>query len=165
MTEDNFNWSTFTHAIRINAGIDEVYAMLSTAHGLERWFQGTAQCTDVEGQERGPHQPMLTGDKFHWNWLAKDYTLYGQIIKSEAGKSVTFTFGPMFEVRWQVVKDGHKCRVELSQWYAKGQEENKFRYLNCAVCWVFFLTNLKSVLEHSHDLRETETADQMLVNF
>ncbi len=29
-------------------------------------------------------------------------------------------------------------------------------HLNCRSCWVFFLTNLKSVLENKYDLREQD---------
>ena len=37
--------------------------------------------------------------------------------------------------------------------------ERAWQHLNCRSCWGYFLTNLKSVLEHGTDLRDFETPE------
>lgn len=54
--------------------------------------------------------------------------------------------------------------IKLTQSNNKPSELNEFGFINCCVCWSFFLTNLKSVGESHIDLREKELMNESFIN-
>jgi uncharacterized protein YndB with AHSA1/START domain len=164
MTEKNFNNDSFFHSIYLNASLSNVYKIVATSSGLEKWFMGNAEYTDNLGKTRPAAVTAEKGDVFSWHWLEKDLSINGKVLESVNNEKFSFTFGPLFEVTITVKENDSRTQLTLSQNYSEGTEKNDFAYINCCTCWVFFLTNLKSVLEHGHDLRETLVDDESLVN-
>lgn len=164
MTEDNFNSERFHHSILLNRTTDEVFSMFGMAGGLEQWFQGEAVYTAKDNGLRKRGKPIQNRDSFYWKWLAKDFSLPGMVLDVSPGKSAEFTFGSLFNIKMSVSSQNGRTLFTIEQWYINGVQKNDFAYINCCTCWVFFLTNLKSVLEHGIDLRETGSTDEALVN-
>jgi uncharacterized protein YndB with AHSA1/START domain len=164
MTEKNFNNESFFHSIYLNPPIDDVYKIIATSGGLQKWFMGKAEYTDASGSIRPSEQTAQKGDSFSWHWLEKDLSITGKVLGASTNEKFSFTFGAIFEVTISVKENNGRTLLTLAQNYAKDAKKNDFAYINCCTCWVFFLTNLKSVLEHSHDLRETLADDESLVN-
>ena len=49
----------------------------------------------------------------------------------------------------------NQTEVQLDQTMIPATPEGQvFGHLNCRSCWIFFLTNLSSVLDHGKDLRD-----------
>lgn len=164
MTEKNFNTSSFYHSIYLNAPIDDVYRIIASSGGLQKWFMGKAEYVDASGSVRPAEETAQKDNTFSWHWLEKDLNISGEVLESVKDEKFSFTFGSTFEVTISVKEDNGRTLLTLAQNYAKGAEKNDFAHINCCVCWVFFLTNLKSVLELGNDLRETLADDESLVN-
>ncbi|MBI93180.1 MAG: hypothetical protein CME05_08200 [Gemmatimonadaceae bacterium] len=69
---------------------------------------------------------------------------------------VSLTFGSMeVEVSFESVEGGTKVVLQQS-----GIEDKVFSHMNCRSCWLYFMTDLKSVLEHGIDLRDHDHPDR-----
>ncbi len=164
MTEKNFNNESFFHSIYLNAPINEVYKLIASSGGLQKWFMGKADYTDSSGNIRPSEHTAQKDDTFSWHWLEKDLSINGKVLEASTNEKFSFTFGTTFEVTISVKEDNWRTLLTLTQNYAKDAMKNDFAHINCCTCWVFFLTNLKSVIEHGNDLRETLADDESLVN-
>lgn len=164
MTKESFNLNEFRHSIYLNAALEEVYTIAASAAGICKWFMGRAVYTEPDGRELGSSENAYEGCSFCWKWLEKDLEIDGRVLKSERNNKFSFTFGKSFEVSFILENSGGRILFTLHQKYAADAEKNDFAQINCCTCWVFFLTNLKSVIENGIDLRETAVKDDTLVN-
>ena len=164
MTEDNFNMNAFTHAVYLNAPLEKVYEYAATPSGITKWFIGKAKYYYKDSHIRLGNEQVQKGDTYLWNWLAKDLELKGIVTDAVENKVFQFTFSPLYLVTIKLFSENGKTKLTLKQEYQESAEKNDFNYINCCTCWVFFLTNLKSVIENGTDLRETEVSDEMAVN-
>lgn len=164
MTEDNFNMSEFHHSILLKAPLKEVYKYFATPAGLKKWFMGTAEYISKEGLARKPDEFICAGDNYHWKWLEKDFEVKGTVLEVTQNQSVRFSFGALFVLTISAGEQNGRTLFTLKQEYAPGAAKNDFTHINCCVCWAFFVTNIKSVIEHGFDLRETEAHEESLVN-
>lgn len=164
MTGNNFNLSEFHHSIYLHSHLSEVYHYVASADGICRWFMGKAEYIDSDGNILNAADSARKDDTFRWHWLNKDLSIKGRILEAKNNELFSFTFGTSFEVTFTLRKHNGRVLLTLHQKYAAGSGKNDFAHINCCTCWVFFLTNLKSVLEHGIDLRETLIDDESLVN-
>lgn len=164
MTEENFNMHRFTHAIYLNSPVETVYEFAATPSGVTKWFIGKAKYFYKDNNIRLGNEFAEKGDSFLWTWLNKDLELKGIVTESVKDKIFQFTFSPLYIVTIMLLSEGNKTKLTLSQEYQESADRNDLNYINCCTCWVFFLTNLKSVIENSIDLREKDVNDEMLVN-
>lgn len=164
MTEKNFNWNKFSHGIYLNAPVEKIFVFIATASGIAKWFIGKAKYYYKNSNIRLGNEFACKGDSFLWNWLNKDLELKGMITESIENKIFQFTFSPLYLVSINLHSEGNKTRLTLTHEYQDSSVRDDFNYINCCTCWVFFLTNLKSVVEYGIDLRETEVNDEMLIN-
>jgi uncharacterized protein YndB with AHSA1/START domain len=164
MTEHNFNKSEFHHSILLNIPVEKVYYYAATPEGICKWFLGEAIYKDSNGTRREPAVPAETGDTFIWKWLAKDLCIEGTILNTVKNEKFVFTFGKSFIITITLSVNDGRTMFTLQQEYTSGAVKNDFAFINCCVCWTFFLTNLKSAAEHGIDLRETLSHDESLVN-
>ncbi|NNC93982.1 MAG: SRPBCC domain-containing protein [Chitinophagales bacterium] len=162
MSPDNFNWKEFHHSVILNSSGEKVYNLISTADGLEKWFLGEVSFfrDTAELRKTAIVQPE---DKYRWEWLTKSFSSSGTVIDI-TDNSVSYTFGESFIITFRIEELNDRCKLVLHQKVNTVSEDDQFAYLNCAVCWVFFLTNIKSVIEYDIDLREKEVVDEALVN-
>ena len=164
MTEETFNMDQFTHAIYLNAPLEKVYEYAATPSGIIKWFMGKAKYFYKDKHIRLGNDLVQKGDTFLWNWLEKDLELKGIVTEAVENKTFQFTFSPLYLVTLKFYTEKGRTKLTLTQEYQESADKNDFNYINCCTCWVFFLTNLKSVIENGTDLRETEVKDEMAVN-
>lgn len=164
MTEKNFNWNKFTHAIYLNAPVEKVFDFVTTSSGICRWFIGKAKYYYKDMNIRLGDEHAQKGDSFLWTWLNKDLELKGIVTDYSRNKTFGFTFSPLYIVTIKLSSQGSKTLLTLTHEYQESAVRDDFNYINCCTCWVFFLTNLKSVVENEIDLREMNSNDEMLVN-
>lgn len=166
MTENTFNMNSFIHAIILKAPAEEVFDYIATPSGIIKWFIGKAKYYYKDSHIRLGNESAQKGDSLLWNWLNKDLELKGVVTESIENKVFSFTFSSLFLVSIELSKtDDNKTKMTLKQEYQDSATKNDFSYINCCTCWVFFMTNLKSVIEHGIDLREKDVVDEMMVNF
>ncbi|MEE8576388.1 MAG: SRPBCC domain-containing protein [candidate division Zixibacteria bacterium] len=162
-----YDWSQFTVHIYCKRSVEETFRCWATSDGLESFFVQSAELTDSHGNHRDGKAPAQLGDRYRFKWI-HDYDLSGQILLVDLGRKLKFSFSEM-EVTVTISPDGDRSLVRLHQTKipAETDSEKAANHLNCRSCWVFFLSNLKSVLEYGVDLREHDPlrSDCVAVHF
>ena len=156
--EAAYDWSRFHVGMYYRASVARVFEAWSTARGLESFFLGGARHTDGDGHERGPDECVAADDRYEWDFL-HDYRLVGRFTAVEPGRRVAFTFGSMHvDVSFARVEDA--TRVVLRQTgCALVDPARAWQHVNCRSCWIYFMTNLRSVLGQGVDLRDHEQTE------
>ncbi|WP_353778649.1 SRPBCC domain-containing protein [Winogradskyella sp. 3972H.M.0a.05] len=163
MRQEDFSKSEFSHKILLHTTIKDVYQCVATAQGLESWFLGNVKFSSQNEQLSATEVPS-SGTAYLWKWQ-KDFQIEGEIIASENDSYFEFTFGKDFTVLFSLERhESGSTILHLHQKNLNPTAENEFSFINCCVCWVFFLTNLKSVIEQNVDLRETTVLNETFVN-
>ena len=107
------------------------------------------------------------GIKYTWRWHGHndDATEYGEIIEANGKDLLEFSFGPAMKVRIQIKAEEGTNIVELEQYDIPADEKGKTSFhLGCAEGWVFYLANLKSVMEGGIDLRNKNEHIKKVIN-
>lgn len=139
------DWSQFVLRVYINTKPEKVFKAWTDDKIVSKWF---TQKTVIEPRK---------GGRLYFEWLAGDKleTKVKQILKD---KKFIFPFGnDGTEVSVTFKKDGKGTLCELKQYNMKTDPESKWSmHKGCTQGWTFFLTNLKSYLEHGIDLRSND---------
>jgi len=161
------NWSEFKLRINTSASIEKAYAALGTSAGLESWFLKKADISSggaggaggrpgTGGALRQPGDKIQKGDEyvFRWHGYPDSMTHKGKILAADGKSQVSFTFSQDLPVSVSVYKECEETIVELVELFDPAdQEASKKHYLGNMKGWIFFLINLKSVLEGGLDMR------------
>ncbi|MCP4582907.1 MAG: SRPBCC domain-containing protein [candidate division Zixibacteria bacterium] len=136
------DWSQFRLKIEIKASPTKVFKAWTDPKIISRWFTVKTEFEPVKGGRI--YFEWLGGDKFE--------TTVSAIRKNER---ILFPFGSKGEmVEVKLAKNGRKTIVTLRQYDMRTTPEARWSiHKGCEVGWAFFLTNLKSWLEHGIDLR------------
>ncbi len=78
------------------------------------------------------------------------------MLAADDAAHFAFTFGEM-NVAIALNAVGNQTELHLLQTEIPNTPEGQVGgHLNCRSCWIFFLNNLTSVLDHGHDLRDDQ---------
>lgn len=148
-----YDWSQFHVRMYYLAPLDEVFRRFSTARGLESFFIHKATHTSPEGTARGPDEPARSGDRYRWEYV-HDYAHGGTFERVEAPRLIRFTFGTMrVDVHFKDL--GEATEVDLHQTNCATEDPDRaWQHVNCRSCWIYFMTNLRSILARGPDLRD-----------
>jgi uncharacterized protein YndB with AHSA1/START domain len=148
-----YDWSQFHVRMYYLAPLEEVYRRFSTAEGLESFFIHKATHTAADGTHRAADEPVQSGDRYEWTYV-HDYSHGGRFEQVEPGRLVRFTFGPMLvDVHFRELAEA--TEVDLHQTSCATEDpERVWQHLNCRSCWIYFMTNLRSVLAGGPDVRD-----------
>ena len=151
----SYDWSQFTVNSVYRAPIEQVWRSWATPGGLESFFIRSAEVRSPTGDLRKPDEEVQVGDRYHWRfWHPFEHK--GEILAVTSRESLTFSFGSM-EVTVTVSPYEDATEVTLNQRGCRTDPEGMAHdHLNCRSCWVYFLTNLQSVITYGHDLRDPE---------
>lgn len=145
-TRAAFDWTQFTLKIHVEASPQKVWEAWTVGKKLSNWFP-------VEGVI----EPKA-GGRVWLQFFRPEDTLDDVVISAVKGKSVVFPFGSHGEqVEVRVIKHKKGAICELTQSRMRTTQRDKvYMHMGCRAGWTFFLTNLKSYLEHGIDLRSTD---------
>jgi len=148
-----YDWSQFHVRMYYLAPLAQVFRCFSTAAGLESFFIQKAVHTTIDGAPCSPDAQVQPGDRYHWTYVHK-YSHGGEFTTVETNRRVGFTFGTMtVDIHFRDV--GEAIEVDLHQRNcATTDPERAWQHLNCRSCWIYFMTNLRSVLAGGPDLRD-----------
>ena len=151
----SYDWSQFHVHMYYLAPLEEVFRRFATAAGLESFYIGTAKHTAPDGTPRGPDELAQSGDAYHWQYV-HDFGHGGTFLDVEPYRLVRFTFGDMtVAIRFRSV-DG-ATEVDLHQTGCATEDPDRaWQHVNCRSCWVYFLTNLRSVFATGVDVRDRD---------
>ena len=137
-----YDWSKFVLRIYIKASPARVFQAWTDDKIVTKWF--TVK-TVIEPKKNG---------RLYFEWLAGD-KMEARVNSIVKNKKFVFPFGSKGEeVAVTFKKDGQGCICELRQYNMKTSDTDKWRmHRGCIQGWTFFMTNLKSYLEHGIDLR------------
>ncbi len=156
-----YDWSRFVKRMNIRAEISEVYKAWATREGLEQWFLRYAGFTAKDKTPRDRHQFVQEGDTYEWLWHGYDDSTVesGEILEANGKDVLKFIFGKAGVVTVTIKAEHNETIAELLQEHIPADEKgNAYFHVGCSTGWVFYLTNLKSILEGAHDLRNKNIA-------
>jgi uncharacterized protein YndB with AHSA1/START domain len=152
---ESYDWSRFDIVFYYDRPVFEVFRAWSTAEGLTSFFVETAAFVSPDGVERRSDECAGIGDRYRWDWR-HPYWLEGEVTGVEENRQLAFTFGSM-AVSIRLAEIDGQTELCLRQTGIPDSADGRvFGHLNCRSCWVFFLTNLKSVLGGGADLRDQD---------
>jgi uncharacterized protein YndB with AHSA1/START domain len=154
----NNNWSEFKLRVNVDAPIEKVYAAWATPAGLESWFLKKSNLA-VGAIPRQPGELAQKGDEYEFLWHGHPNSAHKGRVTSADGKSqFTFTFSQDLPVSISLYKECDETIVELIEMFDPADEEAaRKHYLGNMKGWIFYMTNLKSVLEGGLDLRNRKS--------
>lgn len=149
-----YDWSQFHVRMYYLAPLTEVFRRFATADGLASFYIGKAVHTAPDGTERAPDEIVRTGDAYHWTYV-HDFAHGGTFEQVEPDRLVAFSFGgPRVSITFREVADG-ATEVDLHQTDCPVEDPGRaWMHLNCRSCWIYFMTNLRSVLAGGPDVRD-----------
>lgn len=153
---ENSQWSSFRLRVNVNCKPEEVYQRWATPAGLESWFLRDAGFTDANGNPRGKDELLQEGDTYQWLWHGYPDSVMesGKVIKANGKDQFVFTFSLESPVTISVYQEAGETIVQLVESNLPTDNETVFKhYVGDSKGWIFYLTNLKSVLEGGLDLR------------
>lgn len=154
----SYDWSAFHVRMRYLAPLEEVYRRFATARGLESFFIYRAMHRTADGHERDPDELVRRGDHYDWTYV-HDFGHGGTFTDAAVNDSLGFTFGSMqVDISFREVETrdgGRAAEVDLHQTNcATTDPDRAWQHVNCRSCWIYFMTNLRSVLATGHDVRD-----------
>lgn len=165
--KSEFNWKRFDLYHYYDCSREQLFKAWATAEGLESFFIDKASHSSENNDDRAPDEPVRSGDSYLWQWI-HDFTLDGHFTEVRTNEQVSFMFGRM-HVDVRLFEAGDRQLLKLTQTAIPDSDESSkaHSHMNCRTCWAYFLTNLKSVIEHGHDLRErrADRSDSIGVSF
>ena len=107
--------------------------------------------TAEDGTLRQPDEQIATGDSYHWTYVHY-FAHGGKYLLVEPRQLIRFTFGTMtVDIYFREV--GEATEVDLHQTNCAIEDpERAWQHVNCRSCWIYFMTNLRSVLAGGPDI-------------
>ena len=153
-----YDWTQFYVHMYYPAPIDDVFSRFATTAGMESFYIKRAKFTSSDGIVRAPNETFAAGDTYDFDYV-HDYSHGGEIHAVEQNRLVSFTFGECdVVIRFRELQGA--TEVALHQTGCPTQDpERAWMHLNCRSCWIYFMTNLRSVLAGGPDVRDFEHPD------
>ena len=161
------DWSRFTLRIPVNSGRETIYRCWSTQEGLESWFLRSSPFKKPDESDRGKTEEVHVNDSYEWRWHGwpDDVIEKGTVLEANGQDRFSFSFGKAGNVRVSILEESGTPIVELFQDQIPTDEEGQvFYHIGCSRGWLFYLTNLKSILEGGIDLRNKNVELKDVVN-
>jgi uncharacterized protein YndB with AHSA1/START domain len=149
-------WSEFKLRVNINTSVEKAYRAWATPQGLETWFLSKALFKDAGGNLRVAESLIQKGDNYEWYWHGHPDSVVekGKVLTANEKNKFSFTFSMGCPVSISIYSECDEIIVELQESDLPVDEETKLKhYLADSKGWLFYLSNLKSVLEGGLDLR------------
>jgi hypothetical protein len=155
MTTDN-KWTSFKLVGDYNTDVRSLYEAWATTAGLEKWFLRKADFFTIPRRLREPGEFILKEDVYEWYWhgYSDDTFEKGEILEANGTDFIKFTFSGGSIVSIDLSSRNGVSIVELTQENIPLESDPaKNLYVQCQTGWLFYMTNLKSILEGGIDLR------------
>ena len=151
------DWTRFHLYVAIDAKPERSDKAGATAQGRESFFVEMMAIRNHDERLLDPDEPVAEGFHYTWRWDS-GALVAGTYLNVQPGRQLSFTFGESkVRIRIQPHRDG--SMLELCQYDMEDTEQNRMHlHTNCRSAWVYFLTVLKTLLEHATDGRDKSRA-------
>lgn len=156
MSSQHVNWSSFSLRVNIDKESQQIYDCWTSQQGLESWFLREAVFTGPGGKQRQKNEPVQKGDTYAWRWhgYPDEVTETGTVLEANGKDRFTFTFSLKCPVTIRIYPEAGEMIVELTESGLPTDDKTRAaHFVGDSRGWIFYLTNLKSVLEGGLDLR------------
>ncbi|MBL7739270.1 MAG: SRPBCC domain-containing protein [Chitinophagaceae bacterium] len=156
MSSQPINWSSFSLRVNIRKDIQIIYDCWTLQAGLENWFLREAVFKDASGKQRAGNEPVQKGDTYEWRWhgYPDEVMERGTVLEANGKDQFIFTFSLQCPVTIRIYTEADETIVELTESGLPTDDKTRSaHFVGDSRGWVFYLTNLKSVLEGGVDLR------------
>lgn len=162
-TSNAYDWSQFELRMDVRTTTADAFKAWATGGGMASFFTRTFTFHDADGNERASGEIAQVGDAYECEFHHPS-KLTGKVLESDLSRRrFGFSFGPVMRVDIVVDAHGDMTRVALRQSNIPTDEAGRVSsHMNCRSCWIYYLMNLKSVLEHGHDLRDDGLPDNVV---
>ncbi len=163
----SFSWSSFSLRIPVQASVQKLYWCMATQQGLEYWFLRSSQFLSENDVRLQPGVYVSVGDSYTWLWhgWTDEVVEHGSILSTNHKDELAFSFGLAGNVSIRLVPSDGYTMVELVQDQIPDNEMGRHHWhLGCKTGWIFYLTNLKSLLEGGIDLRNKDATILQVLN-
>ncbi len=148
-----YDWSKFELTYYYNAPLSRVFRAWTESRGLESFFIARSVYCSKNGNPRADDELPQAGDNYTWEFR-QGFSVDGTVITLTPEKQFSFSFGQM-QVDIYFRAFNSQTEVHLIQSKIPDTADGKvFGHLNCRSCWIFFMTNLTSILDYDKDLRD-----------
>ena len=166
MQTDQHNWTRFILRIPVKSEKKLLFEAWATPAGLESWFLRKAEFTNQHGMVN-KNDYLKKGDQYYWLWhgWADDTFEKGTVMESNGKDLFKFSFGKAGNVTVTLKEEQGENIVELLQDEIPTDDKSiEYYHLGCMKGWLFYLVNLKSILEGGLDLRNRKVELTNVVN-
>lgn len=147
------DWSRFTLHVHLDCEVERALRFWRTSEGMEAFFVEMMRIVGPEGEQRAADTEALPGDLFIWRWH-NGRTVAGTYREPSEHGDVCFTFGDS-TVAVAAQPDRGGTLLRLTQFDIPDDDQARMHiHANCRGGWVYFLTNLKALIEHGIDIRD-----------
>ena len=149
-------WTSFKVTGDYNTDIRSLYEAWATPAGLEKWFLRKADFFTVPMRLRDPGEFIMKEDTYEWYWhgFNDNSSEKGQILEANGTDFLKFTFAGDNIVTVNISSRNGISLVELTQENIPIENDPaKNLFVQCQTGWLFYMTNLKSIIEGGIDLR------------
>ena len=161
------DWTRFKLRIPIKAPAEAVYQRWSSSEGLMSWFLREAHFKNNEGIPKPVTEALRPGDSYLWRWYGDrdDVTEQGVVLSANHKDEISFSFGKAGNVTVKIygIKDITMCELEQTD-IPTDEQGKEYYHIGCTKGWLFYLTNLKSILEGGIDLRNRDVELQDVIS-
>lgn len=150
------DWSKFTLRVNIKAPLEKVFNYFETPEGWEHWFLRRAIFLNSKDQQRGTNETIETHDlyEFYWHGYSDDICEKGVVMENNNTDEFCISFSKKAPVRFSLSRELGETIVTLVATKIKTDDQSKMNhYVQDSRGWIFYLLNLKSVIEFNNDLR------------
>ncbi len=161
------DWSKFTLRVPISRPVEDIFERWTTRSGIESWFLREAIFTDENGQARLPEEKIAAHDRYAWRWhgWSQEAQEHGIVMENNGKDTLEFSFAGNCFVRVKIARQGEVSIVELTQDNIPTDVNAQVKFhIGCSQGWLFYLTNLKSIMEGGVDLRNKDLQLQGVLN-
>lgn len=152
-----YDWSRFDVYFYIQKPPDDIFKRWATSGGLESFFIRSARFRTSEGRIRDANELAQPGDHYQWEWW-HPFESSG-VVKTldRQARKLSFTFGTTCLVEVAISPSEGSTLIHLVQSGIPDDEDGRLNlHLDCRGGWIYFLTNLKAILEHGTDVRQKD---------
>lgn len=150
------DFSQFKLRVNIKTSVENAYKAWATAAGLNSWFLGKMIFTDEKGVVRPDDAAVEVGDEYTCAFAKNPDSILvrGKVLKANGKNLFSFSFSKNCPVTVSIYEEHGETIVELIESNVPNEDDVVVRqFVNDSKGWIFYLINMKSILEGGLDLR------------
>lgn len=164
----SIDFSEFKLRVNIRTSIENAYRAWASAAGIESWFLGKMVFTKPNGTVRTGEELAQEGDEYAIYYRNKPEAVMvkGKVLKANGKDLFTFTFSKGCPLTISIYTEQDETMVQLLESNLPTDEETiRKHFIGDTKGWIFYLTNLKSILEGGLDLRNRNAAITNVITY